>query len=440
MPLIANTLTNANKFREMFGMNTNSEWTTISENLIISRNGDANIILEYTGMKGTIAVKQADVVLDTFPLSYQVNYTAQDSFDDLNYYAAKQSPDGPGMTYAIFSIVANDVSTSGCSSYTYQQYSSQPYVRAPWFQFSEQIDDDYSTNGGTHPAFPFLTGHGGAYQVVLFGYLGLRLIPDFNLHVNPSLPPQIPQLKFRNFYWQGWPISAFSNTTHTTLTRLATPYITANMTYENTAIPVVVGSDTEAGATYSLAPSSTITLPNRQIGQNPTVPGNLFQCSSVTSPSTYLPGQFPLAAIDGSASTKWQPTSANDYAKITVAIPPGGKPITSVYFDWGSMPPKTFSVVLQNTSDPNASGGIEIASDSQVKISIPYDSSTAADIKPPTRNTSSYSVQSGLYPAEYAVLTIRGNQAYGSSDADAYNPSAAGGTVAEFALLALAST
>ena len=89
MPLIASTLTNANKFRAMFGMGTNSTWTTISENAIISRNGNANIILEYTGMKGTIAVKQADVVLDTFPLSYQVNYTPQDSFDDLNYYAAK---------------------------------------------------------------------------------------------------------------------------------------------------------------------------------------------------------------------------------------------------------------------------------------------------------------------------------------------------------------
>jgi hypothetical protein len=75
------------------------------------------------------------------------------------------------MTYAIFSIVANEVSPSGCSSYTYQQYSEQPYARAPWFQFSEQLLDDYTANGGTHPAYPFLTGHGGANQVVLFGYL-----------------------------------------------------------------------------------------------------------------------------------------------------------------------------------------------------------------------------------------------------------------------------
>ena len=36
-------------------------------------------------MNGSIAVKQADVVLDTFPLNYQLNYTAQDSLRDLNY-------------------------------------------------------------------------------------------------------------------------------------------------------------------------------------------------------------------------------------------------------------------------------------------------------------------------------------------------------------------
>lgn len=101
-------------------------------------------------MNGSIAVKQADVVLDTFPLNYRNNYTAQDSLNDLEYYAGKQSLAGPGMTYAIFSIVASQVLTSGCASYTYQQYSEHPYARAPWFQFSEQLTDDFATNGGYH--------------------------------------------------------------------------------------------------------------------------------------------------------------------------------------------------------------------------------------------------------------------------------------------------
>lgn len=131
MPLIADTLTNANTFAQMFGMTTNSTFEDIAANIFISRNGDAGIIDEYTGMNGSISVKQADVVLVTFPLNYQNNYTAQDSLNDLTYYASKQSLNGPGMTYAIFSIDASAVETSGCASYTYQQYSEQPYARAP---------------------------------------------------------------------------------------------------------------------------------------------------------------------------------------------------------------------------------------------------------------------------------------------------------------------
>ena len=100
------------------------------------------------------------------------------------------------MTYAVFSIIENNNSTSGCASYTYDLYSSQPYARAPWFQFSEQLIDDYGENGGTHPAFPFLTGMGGAHRVAVFGYLGLKLTLD-SLNIYPSLPPQIPHLRLR---------------------------------------------------------------------------------------------------------------------------------------------------------------------------------------------------------------------------------------------------
>ena len=215
MPLIEDTLKNANLFRSLFGVVPNTTWANQAEHVFVDRNADAGIILEYTGMNGGISVKQADVILDTFPLNYQRNYTAKDSLSDLEYYAGKQSLDGPGMTYLIFSVAFSQVAPSGCASYTYQQYSEEPYARAPWFFFSEQLMDDFSTNGGTHPAYPFLTGHGGANQVTLFGYLGLRLTPSFTLYLNPDIPPQIPNLKYRTFYWQGWPVSAVANQTHT---------------------------------------------------------------------------------------------------------------------------------------------------------------------------------------------------------------------------------
>ena len=90
------------------------------------------------------------------------------------------------MTYAIFSIDASEISPSGCSCYTYDRYSWSPYLRAPWFLFSEQLIDDFDQNGGTNPAYPFLTGHGGYLQVDLHGYL----VSDFsNILRTLRLPP-----------------------------------------------------------------------------------------------------------------------------------------------------------------------------------------------------------------------------------------------------------
>ncbi len=85
MPLIADTLMRANQFRQMFGLAANATWTDQAANIFISRDAGANIIDEYTGMNGSIAVKQADVVLNAFPLAFMQNYTAQDALNDLDY-------------------------------------------------------------------------------------------------------------------------------------------------------------------------------------------------------------------------------------------------------------------------------------------------------------------------------------------------------------------
>lgn len=195
MVLMKTHIDMANSFRAQFGMQENATWANISSLIDIPIDQSADIILEYQTMNNTISVKQADVVLVDDFLDYPNPY----SLSDLNYYAGKQSLNGPGMTYGVFSIVANEISPSGCSSYTYDLYGSQPYTRGPWFQFSgkqatvsgidfrqvlsllsvlEQLTDDYNTNGGTHPSYPFLTGIGGANRVAVFGFLGLRLMLD----------------------------------------------------------------------------------------------------------------------------------------------------------------------------------------------------------------------------------------------------------------------
>ncbi len=425
MPLIADTLTNANIFRQMFGMPANSTFADIAANVFISRDAGAGIIDEYTGMNGSISVKQADVVLDTFPLNYQNNYTAQDSLNDLQYYAGKQSLNGPGMTYAIFSIVASAVETSGCASYTYQQYSEQPYARAPWFQFSEQLTDDFTANGGTHPAYPFLTGHGGANQVTIFGYLGLRLTPDFTLRLDPSLPPQIPALKYRTFYWQGWPISAVANRTHTTVSRLTQPFTTANMTFANASIPVQIGNDNST--TYRLIPNGTLTLQNRMIANRSTVAGNIAQCLPVGSPNDFQPGQFPISAVDGASSTKWQPNLSNISQSITVKLATQPyQPITAFYFDWAQNPPTNITVLFHNTSTPDSSAVKAVSQN--VDVSVPYNTTEINLITPYMSNTTNATLSPAVWSGAYATLMIQGNQATNLTNST-------GATVAEWAIL-----
>ena len=441
MPLIADTLMNANMFRQMFGMPVNDTFTDIASNIFISRNADAGIIEEYTGMNGSISVKQADVVLNTFPLNYKTNYTATDSLNDLEFYAGKQSPDGPGMTYAIFSIVASAVDTAGCSAYTYQQYSEQPYAREPWFQFSEQLVDDYTANGGTHPAYPFLTGHGGANQVTIFGYLGLRLSPDYYLHVDPSLPPQIPNLKYRTIYWHGWPISASANQTHTTLTRLSKPYITANMTFASRSIPVIVTSR-DSNMTYSLPPNGTLTLQNRMIASTLAVENNIAQCAPVSSTDDFQPGQFPISAVDGAVATKWQPSISNMTQSITVDL--SMRPIvavTSFRFDWAQAPPSNFLVFFHNesssmniTGSSSGPGSTRVATNQQnVTVSSPYNATEESLITRYMSNTTEIMLDPPIYSGKYATLQVVGNQMSNLTNST-------GCTVAEWAIIAGNST
>ena len=431
MALIADTLTNANTFRQMFGMPANETWADIASNVLISRNSDAGIIDEYTGMNGSINVKQADVVLNTFPLGFKQNYSVQDSINDLEFYAGKQSPDGPGMTYAIFSIVASAVEQAGCSAYTYQQYSEQPYAREPWFQFSEQLVDDFTANGGTHPAYPFLTGHGGANQVTVFGYLGFRLTPDYIMHIDPSLPPQIPNLKYRTVYWQGWPISAVANQTHTTLTRLSEPYLTANMTYAKMAIPIQIGL--QANKTFHLAPNGTLTLPNRPISSNVAIKGNIAQCRPASSSDDFQPGQFPFSAFDSAASTKWEPNLSNKTQSLTVDLSDAKTfgPITSFHFDWAQAPPSNVLVFFHNdstTTDPSSSDSRIALSMQNIDVSNPYNASAASLITKYASNVTDAPLNPPIYGGRYATLQVAGNQISNLTNST-------GATVAEWAII-----
>lgn len=469
MALISQTLTYANDFREKFGMERNQTWTEMAENVLLIREND--VTLEYTTMNNSVLVKQADVVLNTYPLDYTMDYPISSALNDLDYvsalsgqsltrnmvianrkqYALKQSPDGPAMTYAIFSIVANEVSPSGCSGYTYAQYSYLPYLRGPFHQLSEQLVDDYTENGGTHPAYPFLTGHGGANQVALFGYLGLRILPDDKIHIDPNLPPQVPQVKYRTFYWRGWPISARSNYTHTTISRAMTirPLDTASTSYRNSSIEVIVGTGRNA-KTYKLPANGTaIVVENRKIGSKSTLDGNLIQCQPASSKHSFVPGQFPISINDGAASTKWQPEFANNISSVTITVPQSdkAKKITGFYFDWGQAPPSNVTVILHDSNinddmEAQRLASLKTSSDStvtriNVTVSNPWSAksnlSSIAEISIPQVNTTNFTFAQAVPLTRFATLFVEGNQ--GLNEVDVENRNGTGATIAEWAIL-----
>lgn len=434
MALMKTHIETANVFRATFGQEENEKAANASQNMHVPTNEDARLILEYTGMNGSISVKQADVVLIDDFLEYPNEY----SLSDLDYYAGKQSPNGPGMTYGVFSIVANAFSPSGCSSYTYDIYASHPYARAPWFQYSEQLVDDYTNNGGTHPAYPFLTGMGGANRVAIFGYLGLRLRLDA-LNIDPSLPPQIPHLNYRTFYWQGHAINASSNATHTTLRRIPDKKLgTANANYTDASIPVTIGSNTTTTPTYALpASGDAVVVPNRQIASVKTWAGNIAQCLTTSSDQDVEPGQFPFAVNDGAVSTKWQPVAANVSSSVTIDLGADavGKAVAGFRLDWAQAPPQGYSVSFSNDSTTVGQAGNNTTYDDSVAISNPYDPDTAALIQPYASNTTNVTLTPAVYAGRYVTLTIWGNQATGGGGGDSGDGGGVGATVAEFGVI-----
>lgn len=312
---------------------------------------------------------------------------------------------------------------------------------------SEQLIDNSTTNGGTHPAFPFLTGHGGSNQVVLFGYLGLRVEPDDMLHVDPNLPPQIPYLKYRTFYWRGWPISAWSNYTHTTISRACdTPALgSADNRFASKPITVSVGPDLNS-TMYRLPVQGSLVIPNRQVGSTNTIAGNLVQCQPVDSLDSYQPGQFPVSVNDGASSTKWQPSLAANWSSITVSLgDEAGSTVTGFAFDWAQAPPVNATVIFHNESLQNAAVGYYPSSDdsnytvaaslTNITLSNPYSAeSTNLDaIAIPMGNTTNMTLSSPITAAKYASLFIIGNQ--GLDEVDIRHKNGTGATVAEWAIL-----
>ena len=349
MSLIQYTLRAANYFNRLFNQSQNATWTAQAAVVDIPTDAAADLTLEYTGMLDSISIKQADVIMLTYPLNNDGNASLANQQENLAFYAAKQDLGGPGMTWAIYSIDSSALAAAGCAAFTYDLYAWMPYRRAPWFTFSEQMDP---SNGG---AYPFLTGLGGFLQVDLMGYLGLRYGPALELQLYPNLPPQIPYVRYPTFHWQGWPITAEANQTHTILRRAGDALLTANPTFMVAAIPVRLGRGAgDTVATFQLAPDGELVLPNINTGAKTSLTNNIVQCRPVLSSSEMAtsPGQFPQAAVDGADSTIWLLTVGGGESSMTVDLAGAGYAVVDhVVVQWMNGAASNASVVFHNGTD-----------------------------------------------------------------------------------------
>ncbi|KAK6543414.1 alpha,alpha-trehalase ath1 [Orbilia ellipsospora] len=415
---------------KLVGYKAPSNWTSIEQKMYIPYDPVAGIIPEFTGMNGSVTIKQVDVGLISYPLGFEFNDTQ--AKNDLFFYAKAQSPDGPAMTWSIYSVVAAALLDTGCQSWTHALQGSQTYLRAPWYTFSEQVDDNFYTNGGTNPAYPFLTGHGGYLQVWTHGYTGFRPMQNV-FYLEPSLPPHLSGgLIYRTIKWQGASFEINIGQENTTIKRVVSR--NSGLEYKG-AVPVQIGKKNAKAGIYHLYLNDVLTIPTRLPHKNaPFQPGNIAQCVPVTSNVTWAASHFPLAAVDGSNATTWQPVS-KDPSSITIDLsaafppPPDTAQVTSdqhkvreVILTWGSAVPHSW--ILEMSNDTNT--WEHVWGQQNVAIAIPYDPKDY--IKPFLNNGNSTSVILDRdYEGRFVRLTIAGNQL--SKDAPY------GATVAEVALI-----
>lgn len=309
----ATALRDAVKAAQVVGATAPANWTTIADGFTQTMPFDSSLGIydEYRGYSGE-QIKQADVVMLTYPIGFPV--AGGVGLADLNYYAPRTDLQGPAMTDAIHSIDSSALNAPGCSAYTYMLRSYEPFLRSPYDQFAE-------TRSGSNTGFNFLTGVGGFLQVFEYGYSGLRFTPN-QIVLDPSLSPQLQGVTLTGVQWQGRMFTVAIGLQSTQLHLTSGP-----------ALPVQIPT-----GQLTVAPGQSITVPTRRPDLQPTK--DLARCQQVSASSS-VPGDEPVAAVDGSTATPWMAT--NPQAELTVQLPKRTN-IGSATVTRGSTSPFSYSV------------------------------------------------------------------------------------------------
>jgi hypothetical protein len=348
--------------------------------------------------------------------------------NDLELYGPVTSPNGPAMTWSVFAISEAQLQASGCAAYTYLQRSYEPYLPGQFYQFSEQIDDDPRTNGGISPAFPFLTGNGGFLQILTHGFTGFRFDKDAFV-LDPMLPPHLPDgIIIRGMQWQG---SVFDANIQLGITTISRKPGETPVHKQHEYAPVRITGPHTPQVEYHLRIDESLTVPTRRPDLNrAALQGNLAQCARVLSTTPHVPGHIPLAVVDSTNATVWQPLTALEPAQVTIDL---GQSSTVRGFTivWGNAPPDSFTVLVDMPPVDDDLGWNEhfqtVYHTDHVAICSPYRGPDDARlVKRRTANSTTHIFSTHYEDIHLVKLVVLGTQA---------NDKKVGATVADIAVL-----
>lgn len=308
------------------------------------------VTLEFSGMNSQVAIKQADVVMLTYPLYVDELVDATQGRNNLEFYALKQVSYGPAMTFSIFSAVAAQLAQSGCAAQLYLMKLITPYMRAPFAQLSEQNHDDYTKNGGTHPAFPFLTGNGGYLQAVFQGITGYS--PTYSiengklkrkLRVDPILIRGIGgHAHYQSVRYMNQLLEIEMNSTDFILTHHG-----GADGFDDTPIFVDVADRNPMAGSYTVEPDTQLHIPVFE-------PGSLFEglkCECMSAEIITITegkmGDHAWLINDGDVTLRWQLGTKSKPTKILVDLLLYQN-VLLVEFNFGEKPPKYINIYNEN--------------------------------------------------------------------------------------------
>lgn len=390
------------------GEEINPRWVEVDNNIHIPKS-ESGITLEYSEMNASVSIKQADVVLLSFPLDFNDFHSYEQGERDLYWYSLKQADVGPAMTFPIFTIAAAKLLDQGCSVHSYLQKSVLPYIRSPFGQFSEQADDNFLTNGGTYPAFPFLTAHGGYLQALVYGIHGLR----FSARVNSE--GKIERfLVFDPIAISGLPggmkISGFKYLNQL-LDVIVTDIEGVIVHKGDSPINIEVRPRNAKAGNYTLNPNDKLIVPLFVPGLN--IQGSLVECRPVANLTVGSPGDVPLSAIDGNNYTYWQPLDrAPAKLLIDLGIP---QKISKGMVIWGARPAKFLSVYGATDISMNFEQALQnidsirfdkLIDNLQIEISQPFEERYLTEVELLPNNVTEFEITSPSIFTRFVIVEI----------------------------------